>query len=151
MSETYVPTDVRRLVVGRAESLCEYCLIAESDTYFGCQIDHVVSEKHGGPTTADNLAFACLFCNVAKGSDVGSLDWETGELVRFFNPRIDLWWNHFELSGDRIDPLTAVGRVTVRILGFNSPDRCRERSALLAAGRYPTPAATARMTPKPKP
>lgn len=67
MSISYVSVEMRRLVMARAESLCDYCLIAEADTGFGCEVDHIISEKHGGPTDADNLAFACVFCNQAKG------------------------------------------------------------------------------------
>jgi hypothetical protein len=58
MSVTYIPADLRRLVVARAEGICEYCLIAEEDTFYGCEVDHIISEKHSGSTTADNLAFA---------------------------------------------------------------------------------------------
>jgi hypothetical protein len=32
-------------------------LIHEDDTYLGCQVDHVISEKHGGETTAMILGF----------------------------------------------------------------------------------------------
>ncbi len=44
--------------------LCEYCLIHEDDTFFGCEVDHIISQKHGGPTEPENLAYACLPCNV---------------------------------------------------------------------------------------
>lgn len=57
----------------RADHLCEYCLIHEDNTFFGCQVDHIISEKHGGATALDNLAYACAVCNRAKGSDVGSV------------------------------------------------------------------------------
>ncbi len=53
---SYVSADLRRLVTSRAQSLCEYCLIHEDDTYLGCQVDHVISEKHGGPTELENPA-----------------------------------------------------------------------------------------------
>ena len=66
MSQTYIPAETRRLVIGRAGRCCEYCLIHEDDTYFGCEVDHVVSEKHGGLTVAENLAYACLVCNRYK-------------------------------------------------------------------------------------
>lgn len=99
MSVKYVTAELRRLVVARAEGLCEYCLIAEEDTFYGCEVDHVISEKHGGPTQEDNLAYACVFCNQAKGSDVGSIHWESGQFVRFFNPRTDRWADHFVLTG----------------------------------------------------
>ncbi len=55
-----VPVGLRRLVVSRAERLCEYCLIHEDDTFFGCEVDHIISEKHGGPTREENLAYACF-------------------------------------------------------------------------------------------
>jgi hypothetical protein len=41
------------------------------------------------------MSNACIFCNLQNGSDLGSIDWQTGEIVRFFNPRIDLWVYYF--------------------------------------------------------
>ncbi|HIK33450.1 MAG TPA: HNH endonuclease [Oscillatoriales cyanobacterium M4454_W2019_049] len=84
---------------------CEYCLIAETDRVSGCHVDHIISAKHGGATTADNLACACTFCNLQKGSDLGSIVWRTGELVRFFHPRRDAWHTHFRLEGSMIQPV----------------------------------------------
>ena len=69
----YINPDVRQFVAERAEYLCEYCLIHEDDTYLGCQIEHIISLKHGGTSDADNLAYACALCNRHKGSDVGSV------------------------------------------------------------------------------
>ncbi len=141
----YISEDLRNLVVARAEYLCEYCLIHEDDTFFGCHIDHVISVKHGGPTEPDNLAYACAFCNRQKGSDIGSILWQTGEFIRFFNPRTDQWADHFRLNGAVIEPLTGIGEVTARILGFNDSDRILERQALIDMETYPTAAALARM------
>jgi hypothetical protein len=145
MSVTYVSAELRHLVVARAEGLCEYCLIAEEDTLYGCEVDHIISEKHGGPTQEDNLCYACVFCNQAKGSDVGSIYWESGEVVRFFNPRTDRWADHFVLVGSQIEGVTAIGAVTARILGFNSGERQLERDTLQGTNRYPSPAARNRM------
>ena len=142
---SYVSADLRRLVAARADSLCEYCLIHEADTWFGCQIDHVISEKHGGQTSAENLAYACIFCNRAKGTDLGSIAEHSGDLVRFFNPRVDRWSDHFRISGARIEALTDIGAVTTRIFGFNSIERLLEREALRAARRFPCPEAAARL------
>lgn len=145
MSVTYISAELRRLVVARAEGLCEYCPIAEEDTFYGCEVDHIISEKHGGPTQGDNLGYACVFCNRAKGSDVGSIHWESGQFVRFFNLRTDRWVDHFVLTGSRIEGVTAIGAVTARILGFNSGERILERLTLQGIGRYPSPAASSRM------
>ncbi len=110
---------LRRLVSRRAEHLCEYCLIDIADTFFGGEVDHIVSVKHGGATEAENLAYTCQPCNRNKGSDLGSIYWPSGQLVRFFNPRTDHWTDHFALLGAFIHPLTAIGEVTARILDFN--------------------------------
>ena len=145
MSVTYISADLRRLVVARAEAICEYCLVAEEDTFYGCQIDHVISEKHGGATNADNLAMACVFCNQAKGSDVGSIHWESSTFVGFFNPRTDAWADHFALAEGRIEGTTPTGIVTARILGFNAADWVSERKIHQSSGRYPSAAALKRM------
>jgi len=143
---SYVSAALRRLAAERADSLCEYCLIHEEDAFFGCEVDHIISEKHSGPTEADNLAYACAFCNRAKGSDIGSILWDTGTFCRFFNPRTDLWSEHFALEDMRIIALSDVGEVTVRILDFNNSERLLEREAFTAMGRYPSPAAVVRMS-----
>ena len=145
MSTTYISIEVRRAVTLRAQSVCEYCLIHADDTYWGCQIDHIISEKHGGTTTPNNLAHACTFCNRNKGSDVGSIVAATisqdRKFVRFFNPRIDRWSDHFQLEGIIIAPLSDIGEVTANILGFNHIDRLLERQELQEIGRYPLPTA----------
>lgn len=58
---SYVSPELRRQVSERADHLCEYCLVHETDTFFGCQVDHIISEKHGGQTVLENLAYACAF------------------------------------------------------------------------------------------
>jgi hypothetical protein len=141
LSNTYISAELRRLVVARANRLCEYCLLHEDDSYFGCQVDHIISEKHGGLTLADNLAFACTTCNRSKGSDVGSIvmPFKGGIFSRFFNPRTDLWREHFMLDADGISiiPLSNIGEVTERILGFNTTERLLERQNLQEINRYP--------------
>ena len=140
MSTAYVSAELRRLVASRANGACECCLIHEEDTFFGCEVDHIISEKHGGLTEEGNLAYSCLPCNRSKGSDISSLIPGTTDLVRFFNPRIDRWSDHFRLDatdGITIVPLTPTGEATARILGFNQADRLLERQTLREVGRYP--------------
>jgi len=145
MSVTYITADLRRLIVARAEGICEYFLIAKEDTFYGCEADHIISEKHGVITSEDNLAYACVFCNKWKGNDVGSIHWETSIFVRFFNPRTDAWADHFQLVDSRIEALTPIGFVTARLLSFNSGERVFERKILQDMGRYPNEAALKRM------
>lgn len=144
-SRPSISDELRQFVARRADHLCEYCLISEEDTFWGCQIDRIISLKHDGSTMADNLAYACAVCNRQKGSDLGSIDRNTGELVRFFNPRIDLWSDHFDLKGAVIQPRTDIGEATARILDFNSNSRVMERQILVTEERYPSEAAKSRM------
>ena len=51
--------------------------------------------------------------------------------VRFFNPRIDTWDEHFERSGEgQILGRTDIGQVTARVFGFNVEARLLERRAV---------------------
>lgn len=145
MSRPYISEELRRLVATRADDLCEYCLIHKDDTFLGCEIDHIISLKPGGTNDEDNLAHACAFCNRQKGSDIGSVLLPSREFIRFFDPRRDRWMEHFRLDELLITPLTGIGKVTARILGFNSDDRILERQTLMAVGRYPTAEALVRM------
>lgn len=134
---TYIPEDLRRRVIERAEERCEYCHIHQRDSLYAHEIDHIVPVKHRGETNEDNLCLACLECNRHKGSDFGSFDPETGQITSLFNPRRHLWDDHFRLESVRIVPLTPEGRVTVFVLKINDELRLRARLALLHAGHYP--------------
>ncbi|WP_437539571.1 HNH endonuclease signature motif containing protein [Sorangium sp. So ce726] len=139
MSPTQVPAALRRLVGERAGGRCEYCLIPEQMTLAAHEVDHIVALKHGGATTPENLALSCVLCNKHKGTDLASIDVETGELTALFNPRRDAWSDHFEVHGEELVPKSAVARVTVRLLQLNHPRRRAERLLLAAAGLLPGP------------
>jgi hypothetical protein len=144
MSLTHIPTALRRLVRERANECCEYCLIPERVTLAAHALDHIISEKHGGLTVADNLALSCTICNGHKGSDIASVELGTNALIPLFHPRRDRWADHFRLVGAHIEPLTATGRVTIRLLQLNNPDRVIERELLVEAGAIATPVTSAR-------
>lgn len=146
MTRTYISVQLRRLVIERADNICEYCLISSADRSSGCQVDHIISVKHGGDTTPDNLCYACTFCNLQKGTDLGSINWRNGELVRFFNPRRDFWGEHFQLDGAMIQSVTDIGEVTARILDFNNEERVLERELLIKVDRYPLDVAKKRIS-----
>jgi 5-methylcytosine-specific restriction endonuclease McrA len=128
---SYISASLRKQVTDRAESKCEYCQFPQALSFFTFEMEHVISEKHDGETVLDNLALACPPCNRAKGSDLGSIDPITRKLTPFFHPRLQQWSNHFRFERASIVPLTAEGRVTTKILQFNSPDRISERDYLM--------------------
>jgi 5-methylcytosine-specific restriction endonuclease McrA len=140
MAQKYVPVPMRRLVRARAGERCEYCLIPEELALASHWVDHIVAEKHGGQTEEANLAFSCVLCNQHKGTDLASVDPATGQITPLFNPRRDSWASHFRLTGPQIEPLTPVGRVTVRLLQLNRADRVEERRLHLRLGAITPPA-----------
>lgn len=123
--------ETRRFVRTRAGHRCEYCGLHQQDSPLApLQTEHVLPKKHGGTDDRENLALACVDCNLRKGTNVAGFDPETGDLTRLFNPRIDAWNEHFALAGMRIAGTTPVGRVTVDILDINSVERVEFRRRL---------------------
>lgn len=130
MSVTYIPAALRRLVEERANRLCEYCLLPADVSFFPHEVDHVIAEKHGGATNADNLALTCWRCNRHKGSDLGSFDPQTGAFSFLFNPRTQQWTEHFKFESLTMIGLTPEGRTTVKLLQLNNDERLAERQRL---------------------
>jgi hypothetical protein len=121
----------RTLVRTRAGNRCEYCRSHQDDEpFFLFQIEHVIAKQHGGADDASNLALACPHCNLHKGPNLAGLDPFDNALTRLFNPREQLWDDHFAFRGPLIMGLTAVGRATVRVLNMNDRIRAELRAAL---------------------
>jgi HNH endonuclease len=99
MSKTYIPAALRRLVYERAKGCCEYCLIPDVATFTTHEIDHIIAEKHSGRTESGNLALSCAACNKYKGSDLASIDPESGAIVALYHPRRNIWSENFRSSG----------------------------------------------------
>lgn len=137
---TYISAALRQQVFERAHGRCEYCLIPESVALVPHQVDHIIALKHSGSTEPENLALSCTLCNKHKGSDLASLDPQTGAVVALFNPRQDEWPQHFLIDENGlVVPLTPIGRVTVRLLQLNTQQRVEERRLLLLAGVFQAP------------
>jgi hypothetical protein len=139
MSNSYIPVKLRREVVKRAGGCCEYCRTNSEAHSINFAIDHVIAEKHGGETKSDNLCYSCFWCNSYKGSDLSSVDWESGKkiVVTLFNPREQIWDEHFRLEDLEILALTSHGRVTINLLQMNATERLEERKILIESGLYP--------------
>src|SRR5271170_2181288 len=110
-----------RLVWQRAGRRCEYCRMPQDHDRIRFELDHIISEKHKGPTVAGNLALSCFYCNSFKGSDIASRDTKTRKLTPLFNPRRHKWSRHFRWRGPVLVGLTAIGRITVALLNINEP------------------------------
>lgn len=134
---TRIPDTLRRLVYERANGCCEYCRLAESDSFLAHEVDHITAEKHQGMTEESNLCYSCFDCNRYKGSDIASVDPETGEITPLFHPRRDSWIEHFRLEATFIRSISAKRRVTVNLLKLNAAEQISRRESLLLMNRYP--------------
>ncbi|MCC3526831.1 MAG: HNH endonuclease [Microcoleus sp. PH2017_22_RUC_O_B] len=137
MTSTSISAELRRLVTQRASKRCEYCLIHQDVSIYSHEVDHIIALKHEGQTRADNLALSCLSCNRYKGSDLATIDPVNDEIVPLFNPRRQVWEEHFVLNDARIEGITQIGRATGRLLKLNASNRILERQVLINQGRYP--------------
>ena len=120
----------------RSHNRCEYCLFPALHAWLPFQVDHIIAEKHGGQTLADNLALSCYYCNSFKGPNIAGIDPDGApELaVQLFHPRKQVWSEHFEWNGAVLTGITPTGRATISVLRINDSDAIEFRRLLLDAG-----------------
>lgn len=123
------------LVRRRAHDLCEYCQLPEALSELRHVVDHIIAQKHGGLTVPENLALACGRCNLHRGPNLSGIDPESGKIVQLFNPRNEVWTEHFRWGGVRLIGLTVTGRATIEVLAVNARPRIAMRQALVAMGK----------------
>lgn len=133
-----ISNEQKQLVRQRAGNCCEYCRLGEAGRLARFHIDHIIAIKHEGTDDEDNLCLACLQCNAHKGDNVAALDPLTREATRLYDPRRQIWDEHFSLNPDAtISGRTPEGRVTVRVLRMNGRKRVQQRLEGIAIGDYP--------------
>jgi len=125
------------LVRRRAAYRCEYCGLPDAVSSIAFEIDHIIARKHGGNTSADNLALSCFYCNSQKGPNIAGIDPDTGALSRLFHPRKDRWTDHFRWNGAFLCGTSSVGRTTIVVLGINAWDFVLLRAALISDELFP--------------
>ncbi len=119
-----IPRKLRRLVVARAGGCCEYCRLHSLSPIAAFPVDHIIPQSQGGLTVLENLALACSSCNARKWAHQNDVDPRTRKSVPLFNPRTQVWADHFRWSRKQpfqIEGKTACGRATVRRLQMNLP------------------------------
>ena len=113
----------------RAENRCEYCQVHQDDSPLAAlHIEHIIPRVHGGNDELDNVALACIDCNLHKGPNLTGFGPSTGTLCELFHPRRQRWTDHFEWAGTHILGKTAIGRTTIQVLHMNSEDQRALRS-----------------------
>lgn len=135
----YISASLRERIALQARYRCGYCLRTEELTGMPMTIDHIVPSAVGGLTTEDNLWLACCRCNEFKGVETQARDNETGRVVKLFNPRRQVWNEHFAWSeeGTEIIGKTPCGRATVIALKMNKPEIVVARRLWVSVGWWP--------------
>ncbi len=127
---------LREQVRLRAQGRCESCQLPDAVTELPHEADHIRAVKHDGPTEMANLAWACARCNDFKGSDVSAYVPATDKLVRLFNPRMDVWSEHFVWDGALLRGKSDMARATIALLKINSDRRVIYRQLLMDDGLF---------------
>jgi HNH endonuclease len=138
-SRSKISESVQVQVRQRARYLCEYCHASEQWQYVRFTVDHVMPLSLGGMDDLENLALACFHCNRRKTNRLTAIDLQSNEETPLFNPRFQVWPEHFVWSTDGllILGLTAIGRATIATLALNRERVINIREADKAIGRHP--------------
>ncbi len=113
----------------RAVNCCEYCgLHQENSPLAALHVEHIIPKFHGGSDDLENLALACIDCNLHKGTNLTGIDPQTNKVTELFHPRRQRWEDHFAWRGIYVVGRTAIGRTTIRVLNMNSEDQLALRS-----------------------
>ncbi|MFB2833694.1 HNH endonuclease [Floridanema evergladense] len=140
MSRIYIPVEIERRVRTAARNRCGYCLSPQHLVMARLEIEHIIPVSKGGSNDESNLWLACPICNRYKSDKITAVDPESGEKVNLFNPRTQVWSEHFQWAEDsiRIIGKTLTGRATVAALKLSEdPDVLEVRSYWVIAGWHP--------------
>lgn len=140
MPRRHIPNELDRRIRDAAHNRCGYCLSPQHLVMARLEIEHILPLVNGGSDDEGNLWLSCPLCNRAKSDKVNAVDPVTGVLVSLFNPRTQIWSEHFVWSADglRVVGRTATGRATVVALHLDDdPDAIEVRSYWIVAGWHP--------------
>lgn len=127
---------IRNIIHERANGCCEYCQTCEVNIGQTLHVEHIQPSEGDH---LDNLCLACPNCNLSKATAIKAVDPGTGEEVPLFNPRTQIWDEHFEWANSyaQIKGITSIGRATVACLKMNRPRMVLTRRRWAQAGLHP--------------
>lgn len=62
----YISSELRKLVIRRAENYCEYCHLSQKGQEATFHIDHIIPIASGGETILENLAISLCFLFITQ-------------------------------------------------------------------------------------
>jgi hypothetical protein len=129
----------RQQVAQQANFRCGYCQTQEVISGVPLTVEHILPKARGGSDDEQNLWLSCRLCNEAKGILTEAIDPQTKAITPLFNPRAQVWAEHFTWADDgaQLIGLTSIGRATIVALSLNSDFRLRSRRIWVEAGYHP--------------
>ena len=130
---------LRQRIAEQARYRCGYCLTQEVVSGVPLTVEHIIPKARGGQTIEENLWLSCRLCNEAKGVLTEAVDPDSGATELLFNPRTQVWTDHFTWSADGtlVIGQTPTGRATAVALSLNSELHVRARAIWFEAGWHP--------------
>lgn len=139
MSRSSISEAVRVRVRQRASNRCGYCLAPQHLVLGWLEVEHIIPLGANGTDDEENLWLSCRLCNVYKSAQTQATDPMTGDFAQLFDPRRQLWAEHFEWSEDgiRVTGRTTIARATVLALQLNNSIAVMVRREWVRAGWHP--------------
>lgn len=139
MSPADLSTSIEQRVREVAGHRCGYCLSPQKYVMGKLEIEHIIPRARDGSDDEFNLWLSCSLCNRYKGPQIIAIDSLDGATVPLFNPRTQIWSEHFRWSpdGTLVIGLTPIGRATVEALQLNNEVAVEVRRNWVLAGWHP--------------
>lgn len=139
MAKPGISAPIRRMIFEQAGACCEYCRNQQRYSTAPFSVEHIVPVSGGGSNNPENLACACPACNAHKFTKTHAFDSLTRQTVPLFNPRAQVWEEHFtwDETFTQILGTSPSGRATAKALNMNRKESINLRSLLVAFGKHP--------------
>lgn len=133
-----ISDELKNKIRRQARNRCGYCLTPQAIVSMPLEIEHLQPIACGGTDDKENLWLACRNCNGFKHAKTHATDPQTNIETPLFNPRQQVWSEHFELSEDKTEIIgkTACGRATIVALRLNF-EQAVARKVWVSAGWFP--------------
>jgi len=129
MSKAYISKQKKQLVFSRAKNRCEYCQCRSDVASASFEVEHILPETLSGDSS----------CNSHKSTKTTAIDPESGKMVSLFNPRTNLWKQHFVWIDNfqQIKGSTSIGRATIAALQLNRTGVVNLRKLMILGKIHP--------------
>jgi hypothetical protein len=134
-----IPHKLHDKILREAKNRCGYCQTPQRLVPVPFEIEHIYPQAKGGASEEANLWLACPVCNSFKHAKTQALDPLTNSAREIFNPRQQVWNEHFAFSPDKTEIFgtTACGRATVIALKLNNTRAVKMRKLWVSVGWFP--------------